>query len=326
MGSWWARCSSGGGIAPTLHAVVACPVPGRSPHPAPRAARPCRGRVLEDELGGVRGGAAGGRGLVVTAAGGLPGGDLGHQRGQRHRQRHPTDRVPPGAASRGQQARASTRSSPATGPSSGLWPPGARAARSNRSAAVPHRSPHPPRVAVGEGGEQVGGGRSDPVAALTACAQRGPAAATASSTSDAPGSRRLAGVLRRAARPALLQPRQGQVGGQFAAAVEHRLPRRRHIAGAGELVAEQVPRRRPPQLDQIPALPQEGDELLDVAGSGRGLLGGAASSTRAGTRPCRPAFSNSPRCGRGAAVPSGAAVTINPRRCSIRRAAARSFG
>jgi hypothetical protein len=41
--------------------------------------------VLEDELGRVRGGAAGGRGLVVAATGGLPGGDLGHQRGQRDR-------------------------------------------------------------------------------------------------------------------------------------------------------------------------------------------------------------------------------------------------
>ena len=71
--------------------------------------------------------------------------------------------------------RASTRSSPATGPGSGGCPPGARAARSNRSAAVPHRSPHPCDIAIGgQGGEQVGGGRTDPVAVLTAGAQRGP--------------------------------------------------------------------------------------------------------------------------------------------------------
>jgi hypothetical protein len=41
--------------------------------------------VVEDELGGVNRGAAGRAGLVVAATGGLPGGDLGHQRGQRHR-------------------------------------------------------------------------------------------------------------------------------------------------------------------------------------------------------------------------------------------------
>jgi hypothetical protein len=34
VGSWWARCSAGGGTAPALHAAVACPVPGRSPQPA----------------------------------------------------------------------------------------------------------------------------------------------------------------------------------------------------------------------------------------------------------------------------------------------------
>jgi hypothetical protein len=52
--------------------------------------------VLENELGRIRGGTTGGRGLVVTTTGGLPSSDLGHQRGQRHRQRHPTDRTASG--------------------------------------------------------------------------------------------------------------------------------------------------------------------------------------------------------------------------------------
>ena len=51
-----------------------------------------------------------------------------------------------------------------------------------------------------------------------------------------------------------------------------------------------------------------------------------ASSTRDGPRPCRCAFSISPRPGALAAVPSADAVTVKPRRCSIRRAASRSRG
>ena len=31
VGSWWARRSAGGGTAPTLRAMVVCPVPDRSP-------------------------------------------------------------------------------------------------------------------------------------------------------------------------------------------------------------------------------------------------------------------------------------------------------
>jgi hypothetical protein len=59
--------------------------------------------VLEHELGRVRGGVAGGGGLVAAAAAGLPDGDLSHQRGQRYRQRHPTDRFTPGPTPGGQQ-------------------------------------------------------------------------------------------------------------------------------------------------------------------------------------------------------------------------------
>lgn len=52
----------------------------------------------------------------------------------------------------------------------------------------------------------------------------------------------------------------------------------------------------------------------------------AASSTRAGSRPRRLAFSVSPRPGARAAVPSAGAVAISPSRCSIRRAASRNRG
>jgi hypothetical protein len=58
--------------------------------------------VVEDELGGFRCAAAGCGGLLVAAAGGLPGGDLGHQRGHSDRQRHPADRVAPGPTPGGQ--------------------------------------------------------------------------------------------------------------------------------------------------------------------------------------------------------------------------------
>jgi hypothetical protein len=50
----------------------------------------------------------------------------------------------------------------------------------------------------------------------------------------------------------VLQPRQGQVGGEFAAAVEHRLPHPGQIPEPGELVVEQVPRRRAPQPTRYP--------------------------------------------------------------------------
>ena len=83
MGSWRARCSADGGTAPTLHAKVVCPVPGRSPTRRPRPGVPRVGRV-QDEPGDVRGAPAARGGLMVAAAGGLPGGDLGHQRGQGH--------------------------------------------------------------------------------------------------------------------------------------------------------------------------------------------------------------------------------------------------
>jgi hypothetical protein len=82
---WWARCSAGGGTAPTLHAAVACPVLCRSPHPAsepapavPRAGARGRARSRPRRYGGPR----------------RPGG-RGHGRPARPRSRPPTRPAPP---------------------------------------------------------------------------------------------------------------------------------------------------------------------------------------------------------------------------------------
>ncbi len=168
MRSWWPRCSAGGRIAPTLPAAVACPVPGRSSTRRPRPAARCDGRVLEHELGRVRNAAAGRGGLVVAAAGGLPGGDLGHQRGQRHRQRHPTDRLPPSSTPRGQQAASQQPQLPRHRTRLGRVSAGRTggAVEPVRRRSPPF--PPPTKSVIGEGGEQVGGGRGDPVAVLTA--------------------------------------------------------------------------------------------------------------------------------------------------------------
>jgi hypothetical protein len=145
--------------------------------------------VLEHELGRVRDGVAGGGGLVVAAADGLPGGDLSHQCGQRYRQRHPADRFTPGPTPRGQQtsgqqvqlSRHRTRL---------RWVPVGRTGGPVEP--VRRRSPPfppPTRSATGEGDEQVRGGGGNPVAVLTAGTERARAAATASSTSEARGVR-----------------------------------------------------------------------------------------------------------------------------------------
>ena len=140
MGSWWARCSAGGGTAPTLHAIVACPVPGRSPNPprvpgpaVRRMGGPGRARSRPSRCGGTR----------------RPGG-RGHGRPARRR--------------------SSMRSTPP--------PLGERAARSNRSAAVPQgegtareqpagrgdagrrRQPHRPRRETGPATHPRGNGSS----------------------------------------------------------------------------------------------------------------------------------------------------------------------
>jgi hypothetical protein len=130
--------------------------------------------VVEDELGDVRRDAAGRGGLVVAAVRGLPGGDLGHQSGQRHRQRHPTDRPTSGGAARGQQPAGQHPQLPrhrtqlrrvSAGGAGGAVEPVRRGAPS-----------FPPlsTCGIGEGGEQIGGGRTEPVAVLTAGAQCGP--------------------------------------------------------------------------------------------------------------------------------------------------------
>ena len=113
---------------------------------------------------------------------------------RRQRATHPQFQRPasaaPGPSKSLSRLRASSRSCPATGPGSGGCPPGARAARSNRSAAVPHRSPHPsaPRpVARAVSRSAVAAAIPSPSSPPARSAAR--AAATASSTSDAPGSR-----------------------------------------------------------------------------------------------------------------------------------------
>ena len=72
VGSWWARCSAGGRTSPTVHAVVACPVLGRSPHPplatgraARRAGARARARSRPWRRGGRR--RLGGRGRGRSA-------------------------------------------------------------------------------------------------------------------------------------------------------------------------------------------------------------------------------------------------------------------
>ena len=231
------------------------------------------------------------RRLVVAAAGGLPGGDLG---GQRYRHRHTADRVAASPTADGQQAagqhpqlsRHRTRlRRVSAGDTGGAVEPVRR-----RPPSFPHpwtsrpvrRAASRPAVATA-----IRHRRRGPASAPTRCGWR--------------------------VRPALLQPRQGQVGGEFAAAVEQRLPRPGQIPGAGELVAEQLPQRCPSQPHPIPALLQEGDESVNVARGDRGLLSSAAQLHPRRHPTSRTAFSISPRLGRGAAVPSGAAPTVNPR-------------
>ena len=130
---------------------------------------------------------------------------------------------------------------------------------------------------------------------------------------------------RRRGTPPAQQPGQRQIRGQFAPRIEHRFPRGGHIARAGHLVPERIPRRAPPHLDPIPGLPQRRLERGHIPCCDR-----RTPHRPYQLRPCRHPtlpgrFLRSPRD-----APFRRAVrrrvTVNPSRRSTARAASRNRG
>lgn len=124
--------------------------------------------------------------------------------------------------------------------------------------------------------------------------------------------------------PADQQLRQRQVGGEFAPAVEDRLPGRVQFTASANLVADRIPGRPATQLSVVAGPAQRRDERLGIGARHSGLPYGTGQLDPRRLAPLPPPFSSSPRDGAGAAVPSAPAVSVSPNRRSIPRAASRS--